>query len=53
VYLGEDLKPGMVLPGPGVIAEPTTTVVLEPDSTATVTAHNNYLIENESVQSQE
>ena len=44
VYLGAELKPGNVLPGPAIIEEPTTTVVVYPGSTATVTAGQNYLL---------
>ncbi|MCW3024462.1 MAG: hydantoinase/oxoprolinase family protein [Conexibacter sp.] len=44
IYHGQDLVPGMVIQGPAVIAEPTTTVVVYPDSRAEVLAGDNYLL---------
>ncbi|HET6448537.1 MAG TPA: hydantoinase/oxoprolinase family protein [Conexibacter sp.] len=44
-YLGQDLRPGMTVEGPAVIVEPTTTLVVYPDSAASVTRHGNYLLE--------
>jgi N-methylhydantoinase A len=35
----------MVVPGPAIIEEPTTTIVVYPGSSATVTAGRNYLLE--------
>jgi N-methylhydantoinase A len=43
-YDGGALPAGTVIQGPAVIREPTTTVVLYPDSHAVVTAAGNYLI---------
>ena len=44
-HRGANLKPGMQLEGPALIAEPTTTIVLYPGSRATVTPFNNYMID--------
>ena len=44
-HLGDDLKPGMVLAGPAIVEEPTTTIVVYPGSSATVTPGRNYLLE--------
>jgi N-methylhydantoinase A len=44
-YLGKDLCAGMVIEGPAIIDEPTTTVVVYPETTATVTPLRNYLLE--------
>ncbi len=45
VYEGGTLPPGFRLEGPGLIAEPTTTVVVPPGVTLTVTGLGNYLLE--------
>jgi N-methylhydantoinase A len=45
VYAGGELRPGDAVAGPAVIEEPTTTVVVYPDSAAVVTALGNYLLE--------
>lgn len=45
IFVGDSLEPGMSVEGPAVIEEPTTTIVVYPGSTATVTALNNYLLE--------
>jgi N-methylhydantoinase A len=45
IHRGETLKPGMRLAGPALVVEPTTTLVLYPGSSATVTALNNYMVE--------
>ncbi len=52
-YYGEDLEPGMVVRGPAIVDEPTTTVVIYPGSHALVTELHNYLLElgNAQVQS--
>lgn len=44
-HLGDDLAPGMVIPGPAIVEEPTTTIVVYPGATALVTAGRNYLLE--------
>ncbi len=41
---GPSLRPGEVIAGPAIIREPTTTVVVYPGSTATVTSFGNYLL---------
>ncbi|MCA9876925.1 MAG: hydantoinase/oxoprolinase family protein [Thermomicrobiales bacterium] len=43
-YDGALLPPETVIAGPAIILEPTTTVVVYPGSTATVTALGNYLL---------
>ncbi len=43
-YLGGDLAPGAELAGPAMILEPTTTIIVYPRSTATVSQHGNYII---------
>ncbi|MCC6313279.1 MAG: hydantoinase/oxoprolinase family protein [Thermomicrobiales bacterium] len=45
LYDGPDLETGTVIVGPAVIREPTTTVVVYPGSTATITPLGNYLLE--------
>ncbi|MEA3108352.1 MAG: N-methylhydantoinase, partial [Gammaproteobacteria bacterium] len=45
MYRGETLGPGDHVAGPALIVEPTTTLVLYPGSTATVTAFNNYMVD--------
>jgi len=44
VYVGSTLEPGSEIDGPAIIEEPTTTIVLYPQSRAQVTALGNYLI---------
>lgn len=43
-YDGALLAPGTLVSGPAIIREPTTTVVVYPGSTATVTSLGNYLL---------
>ena len=45
LYRGEALTPGMRIPGPALILEPITTIVLYPGSAATVTRFNNYMVD--------
>ncbi len=44
IYLGPPLAPGSEMDGPAIIEEPTTTIVLYPQSRAQVTALGNYLV---------
>ena len=44
VFLREDLYPGDEIAGPAIVCEPTSTVVLDPDFTAVVTARGEILI---------
>ncbi len=44
IYLGEALTPGMVMSGPAIIEEPTTTIVVYPYASATVTDLGNYML---------
>lgn len=48
VYSAADLWPGAVLHGPAIVTEPTTTIVVEPGWTVTVSPSNNYLLETPS-----
>jgi N-methylhydantoinase A len=43
-YAGASLPVGSTVPGPAVIREPTTTVVVHPGSSVTVTPLGNYLV---------
>jgi N-methylhydantoinase A len=43
-YDGPSLPEGTAIRGPAIISEPTTTVVVYPESTATVTSLGNYLL---------
>jgi N-methylhydantoinase A len=43
-YMGDKLRPGTTVPGPAIVLEATTTIVLPPGSSATLTAQENYLI---------
>ena len=45
LHSGVHLPPGTRIDGPAIIREPTTTVVVYPGSTATVTPLGNYLLE--------
>ena len=45
LHSGVHLPPGTRIAGPAIIREPTTTVVVYPGSTATVTPLGNYLLE--------
>jgi len=45
VHVGGSLAPGTRLPGPRLVAEPTTTLVVPPGSTLVVTDLGNYMIE--------
>jgi N-methylhydantoinase A len=46
-YPGAALEPGTVLAGPLVVREPTTTIVVPPGWTLTVTSLGNYLMQRE------
>ncbi|MBA3451248.1 MAG: hydantoinase/oxoprolinase family protein [Chloroflexia bacterium] len=45
IYDGVHLRPGTHIAGPAIVREPTTTVVVYPGATATVTPLGNYLLE--------
>jgi N-methylhydantoinase A len=45
IHEGHGMRVGAVLAGPAVIEEPTTTIVVYPGSSATVTDFGNYLLE--------
>ncbi len=44
-YLGSDLAPGTRIPGPAMILEPTTTIVVYPDASASVSGCGNYILD--------
>lgn len=44
IYAGEDLGQGAVIAGPAIVVDPTSTLVLDPRSSAAVTADDNYLV---------
>lgn len=43
-YLGADLRPGAVVPGPAIVVEPTTTIVIPPEASVRVSERSNYMI---------
>lgn len=43
-FLGQMLLPGMHVPGPAIVVEPTTTLIIYPGSSATVTSSDSYLL---------
>lgn len=45
VHYGEDLRPGDRIEGPAIVEEPTTTLVIYPGASATVTTYGHYLCE--------
>jgi N-methylhydantoinase A len=45
LYEGAALTPGARIEGPAIVAEPTSTLVLPPGSSATVTPRGHYLVE--------
>jgi N-methylhydantoinase A len=44
-YDGRVLTPGARIPGPAIVREPTTTLVVYPGSSALVTPLGNYVLE--------
>lgn len=44
IFKGTDISPGMLLQGPCIIEEPTTTIVVFPQMSAQVTASGHYLL---------
>ena len=50
IYLGSTLSAGQRLSGPAIVEEPTTTVVVNPGWSLTVTATGDYLLEQEGIQ---
>ena len=50
IYLGSTLSAGQRLSGPAIVEEPTTTVVVNPGWSRTVTATGDYLLEQEGIQ---
>lgn len=44
IYRGERLRPGAAVAGPAIIEEPTTTIVVYPGLSATLSAAGNYIL---------
>ncbi len=44
VYLRSDLHPGDTIPGPAIICEPTSTVIVKPDYTATIQSRGEIVL---------
>ncbi|MEQ8663503.1 MAG: hypothetical protein RLW62_22010 [Gammaproteobacteria bacterium] len=44
IYLGDQLAPGVVVEGPAIIEEPTSTLVVNPGATARVSAGGRYIL---------
>jgi N-methylhydantoinase A len=44
VFRGDDLVPGAVIAGPAIIEEPTTTIVIYPEMSASVSASGHYIL---------
>ncbi|MES2713975.1 MAG: hydantoinase/oxoprolinase family protein, partial [Pseudomonadota bacterium] len=44
IYRGDRLHPGAAIAGPAIIAEPTTTIVVYPGLSATLSAAGNYIL---------
>jgi len=45
VHSGADLAPGVTIAGPALVTEPSSTLVVYPGMRATVSDHDNYLLE--------
>lgn len=45
IFYGDELRPGAEIEGPAIIEEATSTLVVYPDMTVTVTANGHYLTE--------
>jgi N-methylhydantoinase A len=46
VFRGVDLAPGAFIPGPAIIEEPTTTIVVYPEMSATVSPSGHYILKS-------
>jgi N-methylhydantoinase A len=46
VFRGDDLAPGAAIDGPAIIEEPTTTIVVYPGMSATVSPAGNYVLKS-------
>ena len=44
VFRGSELAPGAVIAGPAIIEEPTTTIVVYPKMSASVSASGHYIL---------
>jgi N-methylhydantoinase A len=45
IFKGSDLMPGSTIEGPAIIEEPTTTIVVYPEMTTTISKAGNYIID--------
>ena len=45
IFYGEELAPGARISGPAIVEEPTSTLVVYPNTAVTVTANGHYLVE--------
>ncbi len=45
IFKGSDLMPGSTIEGPAIIEEPTTTIVVYPEMTTTISKSGNYIID--------
>ena len=46
VFRGSELEPGAVIAGPAIIEEPTTTIVVYPQMSATVSPSGHYILKS-------
>jgi len=46
VFRGIDLPPGAFIAGPAIIEEPTTTIVVYPQMSATVSPSGHYILKS-------
>jgi N-methylhydantoinase A len=46
VYRGSELQPGAMISGPAIIEEPTTTIVVYPQMSATVSPSGHYILKS-------
>jgi len=46
VFRGSELEPGALITGPAIIEEPTTTIVVYPQMSATVSPSGHYILKS-------
>jgi N-methylhydantoinase A len=46
VFRGSELEPGAFIAGPAIIEEPTTTIVVYPQMSATVSPSGHYILKS-------
>ena len=44
IYIADDLRPGVSIPGPAIVEEATTTIVVQPNSTAVLDTSDRYVL---------